>query len=160
MTGLDHLLSPARVMHRVDATSKKRIFQLAAQNIAQAQAALMEPEVYSQLLAREKLGSTGLGHGVAIPHCRVDGCEQPVGCLITLETPVDFGSPDGQPVDLLFVLLVPSEAAQAHLDLLAELAGRFSQADYCSALRKAASAENLLLSAQATHASAMSRVAH
>lgn len=160
MTGLDSLLSPARVMCRVDATSKKRIFELAAQNIAEADTSLTERDVYSQLLAREKLGSTGLGQGVAIPHCRVDGCASPVGCLITLETPVDFDSPDAQPVDLLFVLLVPPEATQAHLDLLAELAGRFSQADYCAALRRASTTVSLLSSALETDALPSRQMAH
>ncbi len=160
MTGLDSLLSPARVMCRVDATSKKRIFELAAQNIAHGDALLTEQQVYSQLLAREKLGSTGLGQGVAIPHCRVDGCDAPMGCLITLETPVDFDAPDGQPVDLLFVLLVPPEATQAHLDLLAELAGRFSGPDYCLGLRQAHSAGALLSCALNTHSPAPRHAAH
>lgn len=160
MTGLDSLLSPARVMYRVAATSKKRIFELAAQNIAHATLSLTEQQVYSQLLAREKLGSTGLGQGVAIPHCRVDGCGTPVGCLITLETPVDFDAPDGQPVDLLFVLLVPHEATQAHLDLLAELAGRFSSPDYCTALRQAQSAVALLTCALDTDSPRVRQAAH
>jgi len=160
MSGLDSLLSPARVMCRVDATSKKRIFELAAQNIADANESLTEHLVYSQLLAREKLGSTGLGQGVAIPHCRVEGCAAPLGCLITLATPVHFDSPDGQPVDLLFVLLVPPEATQAHLDLLAELAGRFSQPGYCSALRQAHSDINLLSCALQTDSQIARHAAH
>lgn len=147
MTGLDSLLNPARVMCRVEAASKKRIFELAAQKIAEAEPALVEDEVYTQLLAREKLGTTGLGQGVAVPHCRVDGCEQPLGCLITLASAVDFQSSDKRPVDLLFVLLVPTEATQEHLDLLAEIARRFSSGSYCRALRNAESDDKLLMTA-------------
>lgn len=152
MTGLDNLLSPARVMCRVEASSKKRIFELAAQHIAQAEPNLDESDVYTQLLARERLGSTGLGSGVAVPHCRVEGCPEPIGCLVTLAAPVDFDSPDGRPVDLLFVLLVPPEGTQVHLDLLADIARRFSSDNYCQQLRDAGSEQNLLASAKTAQA--------
>ncbi len=152
MTGLDSLLSPARVMCRVDAASKKRIFELAAQQIALAEPGLEEDEVYTQLLAREKLGSTGLGQGVAVPHCRVAGCGQPLGCLITLASAIDYDSPDKRQVDLLFVLLVPPEATQDHLDLLAEIARRFSSEHYCRALRDAGTDSSLLNTAMTAQA--------
>lgn len=144
MAKLDSLLSPTRIMCRIDAASKKRIFELAAQHIANADDSLAEDAIYAQLLAREKLGSTGLGEGVAIPHCRVTGCEQPLGCIITLATPVNFESPDNKPVDLLFVLLVPTESTQNHLDILAEIASRFSRAGYCDSLRQAQTDTELL----------------
>ena len=150
MTELDSLLTPFRVMCRIDAGSKKRIFELAAHQIASADPALTESSVYAQLLARENLGSTGLGQGVAIPHCRVAGCDKPVGCLITLATPVNFESSDKQPVDLLFVLLVPPEATQEHLDILASIAERFSRFGYCDKLRMATSDGDLLASALQT----------
>jgi PTS system nitrogen regulatory IIA component len=91
----------------------------------------------SQLIAREKLGSTGLGEGIAIPHCRIENCSQPTGILLTLAEPIDFDSPDNQPVDLVFALLVPAEAHQQHLDTLAGLARLFSQPDFCDSLRNA-----------------------
>ena len=144
MTGVDSLLTPARVMCRVEAASKKRIFELAARQIAETDTNLTDTDVYARLLTREKLGSTGLGTGVAIPHCRVEGCERPMGCLITLAEPIAFDAPDEQPVDLLFVLLVPAEATQEHLDILAELARRFSDPHYCALLRAANSAQELL----------------
>lgn len=147
MTGLDSLLSPARVLCRAEAASKKRIFELAAQCIAAAEIELEEHDVYAQLLAREKIGSTGLGEGVAVPHCRVSGVAKPIGCLITLSSAVDFDSPDGRPVDLLFVLLVPPEATQEHLELLAEIARRFSRSEYCQSLRAADTGASLLASA-------------
>lgn len=147
MTGVDNLLTPARVMCRVEAASKKRIFELAARQIAESDTSLADTDVYARLLAREKLGSTGLGTGVAVPHCRVEGCEKPMGCLITLAEPIEFDAPDDKPVDLLFVLLVPAEAAQEHLDILAELARRFSNSVYCEQLRAANSVHELLASA-------------
>ncbi|EED35963.1 phosphotransferase system, nitrogen regulatory IIA protein [Luminiphilus syltensis NOR5-1B] len=134
-------------MWRVEVSSKKRIFELAAEQIAEVEPDLSDDDIYTQLLAREKLGTTGLGQGVAIPHCRVEGCAQPLGCLITLDQAIPFDAPDNVPVDLLFVLLVPLEATQEHLDILAELAGRFSDPAYCSALRNAHSSADLLDSA-------------
>ncbi len=146
MNALDKLLDHKRVMCKVEAASRKRIFELVAQQIAD-DANLTEDAVYTQLFAREKLGSTALGCGVAVPHCRVAGCEQPLGCLVTLASSVDFDAPDGLEIDLLFVLLVPEEATQIHLDLLAEIARRFSNEHYCSQLRSANSASQLLLAA-------------
>ncbi len=152
MSKVDNLLTPARVMCRVDAASKKRVFELAARQIAASDANLIDTEVYAQLLAREKLGSTALGTGVAVPHCRVEGCEKPIGCLVTLSEAIVFDAPDDQPVDLLFVLLVPAEAAQEHLDILAELATRFSDQAYCAQLRAARSEQELLASAMTAKA--------
>ena len=99
--------------------------------------------MFAQLTAREKLGSTGLGQGIAIPHCRVEECPQPLGTLLTLEQPIDFDAPDDQPVDLLFALLVPGEANQQHLDILAGLARLFHQPDFCRQLRAAQDATAL-----------------
>lgn len=146
MNALDNLLTPKRVLCQVEAASRKRVFELVAQQIAD-DAKLTEDSVYTQLFAREKLGSTALGGGVAIPHCRVAGCEQPLGCLVTLASGVDFDAPDSREVDLLFVLLVPEEATQTHLDLLAEIARRFSNTQYCAGLRGAESASQLLIAA-------------
>jgi PTS system nitrogen regulatory IIA component len=92
-------------------------------------------DILNYLITREKLGSTGLGQGIAIPHCRVGNCTQPLGALLSLETPIPFDAPDDQPVDLLFVLLVPKEARQQHLDILASIAGLFSQQQFCGRLR-------------------------
>ncbi len=100
-------------------------------------------EVLSQLVAREKLGSTGLGEGIAIPHCRIDNCSQPTGTLLTLAEPIDFDSPDNQPVDLVFALLVPAEAHQQHLETLAGLARLFSQPKFCDELRKVQGSDEL-----------------
>lgn len=148
MNALQKLLRTENLLCRVDAASKKRCFEIAASHIAQQQPTLSEELVYTKLLAREKLGSTGLGQGVAVPHCRVEGCHSPMGYLITLNNDVDYDAPDGIPVDLLFVLLAPQEATQEHLDLLADVARCFSDAVFCDDLRSAQTVERLLEAAQ------------
>lgn len=137
------ILTPARTLCRAPGLSKKRLFETIASIISEDQPALVYDEVFSQLTAREKLGSTGLGQGIAIPHCRVDACPEPLGTLVTLEQAIDFDAPDDQPVDLLFALLVPGEAHQQHLDILANVARLFSQPDFCRQLRAAPNSEAL-----------------
>ena len=87
--------------------------------------------------AREKLGSTGFGNGIAIPHCRLIGCTSPISAVIHLASAVDFDAIDGEPVDLLFVLLVPEEATDEHLELLRQIASIFEQDDVRERLRNA-----------------------
>ncbi len=94
--------------------------------------------IFDSLFAREKLGSTGLGQGVAIPHGRIKGLKQAVGAFLRLATPVPFDSPDGRPVDLLFVLLVPEQATEQHLQILSELAQNFSDRAFREKLHAAA----------------------
>jgi len=137
------ILTPARTLCRAPGLSKKRLFETIANIISEDQPALVYDEVFSQLIAREKLGSTGLGQGIAIPHCRVDACPEPLGTLVTLEQAIDFDAPDDQPVDLLFALLVPGEAHQQHLDILANVARLFSQPDFCRQLRAAPNSQAL-----------------
>ncbi|MEP5568509.1 MAG: PTS IIA-like nitrogen regulatory protein PtsN [Halioglobus sp.] len=137
MHPLAELLTPERTACQVPGISKKRLFETLARLISDDQISLSYDEVLSQLIAREKLGSTGLGDGIAIPHCRIDNCSQPTGTLLTLNEPIDFDSPDNQPVDLVFALLVPAEAHQQHLETLAGLARLFSQPAFCDSLRNA-----------------------
>jgi len=137
MPALKTILTPGRTLCCVPGISKKRLFETIAEIICKDQPSLPYDDVLARLIAREKLGSTGMGNGIAIPHCRVSNCAQPVGALITLEEPIPFDAPDDQPVDLLFVLLVPEEANQQHLDILASLARLFSQEDFCLQLRNA-----------------------
>jgi PTS system nitrogen regulatory IIA component len=143
MPFMKDILTPARTLCRAPGLSKKRLFETIASIISEDQPALVYDEVFSQLIAREKLGSTGLGQGIAIPHCRVDACPEPLGTLVTLEQAIDFDAPDDQPVDLLFALLVPGEAHQQHLDILANVARLFSQPDFCRQLRAAPNSEAL-----------------
>jgi mannitol/fructose-specific phosphotransferase system IIA component (Ntr-type) len=86
--------------------------------------------VYDALFAREKLGSTGLGQGIAIPHGRIKGLKAPVGAFVRLVNGVQFDAPDGKPVGLIFVLLVPEAANEHHLQLLSELAQMFSDREF------------------------------
>ena len=146
---IQNLLNPQRVLCQLDAVSKKRALELVAEQVAGTEQTLDEDQVYTSLLERERLGSTALGYGVAVPHCRVSGLEQPLGCLVTLAEAIDYDAPDGELVDLLFVLLVPPDATQEHLDLLADIARRFSNPSYCHGLRGARGAEQLLNSALA-----------
>ena len=131
-------LAPERLLALRSETvhSKKRLFEQAAASIS-AEFDLDQESVYRSLLAREKLGSTAIGHGVAIPHSRMSGCSEPLGCLILLSEGVDFGAPDGAEVEIAFILLVPEAATQDHLDLLASLANAFSNADIRDRLKKA-----------------------
>ncbi len=143
MQPLANILTPGRTLCRAPGVSKKRLFETIARMIGDDQLFLPQTEIFGQLIAREKLGSTGLGDGIAIPHCRIENCTHPLGSLVTLESPIDFDAPDGRPVDLLFVLLVPREARQQHLDILAGIAGLFQQADFCQGLRSAQTAAEL-----------------
>ena len=143
MQALASLLTPGRAACRVPGISKKRLFETIARIISDDQVSLPYNLLLSSFIAREKLGSTGLGQGIAIPHCRVDNCTHAIGTLITLEDPINFDAPDGEPVDVLFVLLVPTEAQQQHLDILAGVAGLFSQKAFCDEIRSARDAQSL-----------------
>jgi PTS system nitrogen regulatory IIA component len=132
MNRLASILPPAQVLVGVDATSKKRAFEEAGllfENLHGLSRAL----ITDSLFARERLGSTGLGHGVAIPHGRIKPLKDALGALLRLSQPVPFDSPDGKPVSLAFVLLVPEKATEKHLQILSELAQMFSD----KALREA-----------------------
>ena len=143
MQVLSELLTPSRTVCKASGVSKKRVFDSLATLIAEDQISLNQHEVFTQLIAREKLGSTGLGQGIAIPHCRIANCTHPIGTLMTLDRPVDFDALDNEPVDLLFALLVPDEATQQHLDILAGVARLFSQGEFCLALRTASNKDEL-----------------
>lgn len=109
----------------VAANSRKRVLQAASDLLAEHHPELSARQLFDELMSRERLGSTGIGEGVAIPHCRLD-CGKILGALITLEHAVDYDAIDDQPVDMLFVLVVPKEETSAHLELLAALARIFN----------------------------------
>jgi PTS system nitrogen regulatory IIA component len=143
MFNLNLILSPERSLCRAPGISKKRMVETAASFICEDQSTFESSEVYTKLLARERLGSTALGDGIAIPHCRISNCESSVGTLITLADGIDYDAPDGGTVDILFLLLVPEEAQQEHLNILAGLAQLLSQQAFCQSLRAASSNEEL-----------------
>ncbi len=136
MNLVSKLLPPSNIIIDLEASSKKRVFEQAGllfennQGVARAL-------VFDSLFAREKLGSTGLGQGIAIPHGRIKGLREAIGAFIRLSTPVQFDAPDGRPVSLLFVLLVPEQATEHHLQILSELAQMFSDKVFRETLMKA-----------------------
>ena len=137
MTRLEHILTPGRSQVDVPGGSKKRVLEQIANLMAREIPGLDANDVFDKLIAREKLGSTGFGDGIAIPHCRLAACSVPVCALLRLDTPIDFDALDGAPVDLVFVLLVPEEATEEHLQLLSQIAQLLERADVRDKLRKA-----------------------
>lgn len=140
---ITELLTESMTRCHVDAVSKKRVLELASKLLATDNEAMEAEDVFSALLNRERLGSTGIGDGVAIPHCRLAGCKQAMALLMTLKDPIDFDAIDNRPVDLLCCLLVPEDAATEHLQTLAVLAEMFSQSDVREALRNCTDDEAL-----------------
>lgn len=136
MNPLINLLTADQVLLDLEAGSKKRVFEQAGM-LFEARLGLARSIIFDSLFAREKLGSTGLGQGVAIPHGRIKGLKQAAGAFMRLANPVAFDSPDGRPVDLLFVLLVPEQATEEHLQILSELAQRFSDRAFRESLQTA-----------------------
>lgn len=137
------ILTPARIASRAEVSSKKGVLELLANLIADDKPELTQPEIFDSLCARERLGSTGLGHGVAIPHGRLKGSKQTLGAFVQLVEGIDYDAVDQQPVDLVFALLVPEESTSEHLQILAKLAEMFSDAGLVMQLRAAYSSTRL-----------------
>ncbi|ROH93449.1 PTS IIA-like nitrogen-regulatory protein PtsN [Stagnimonas aquatica] len=135
---LAEILSASRVVAGVTVTSKKRALEEMSKLLAKGAGTVTDAEIFTSLTSREKLGSTGLGHGVAIPHGRMSGVENSIGALIRLKHPVDYDAHDGQTVDLLFGLVVPQQATETHLKHLAAIAELFSDEAFCKQARAAA----------------------
>jgi PTS system nitrogen regulatory IIA component len=125
MSLVGKLLPLSHVLVDLQASSKKRLFEQAGL-LFENHDGIARSLVFDSLFARERLGSTGLGEGVAIPHGRIKGLKEALGAFIRLAQPVPFDAPDGAPVTLAFVLLVPEKATEKHLQLLSELAQMFS----------------------------------
>jgi len=136
MVTLSEILSPKCVFLDVPGTSKKKVLQNISQILGDFSADYSANDVFDHLIARERLGSTGFGNGVAIPHCRLTKCGQVTGAFFKLEKPVDFDSIDNKPVDLIFVLLVPEEQTTLHLEVLSKIAEKFSENDFLESLRE------------------------
>lgn len=128
------LLKPEAVKVSSSVSSKKRLFQVLGE-LAQEAYGLDAGLVTDALRAREALGPTGVGHGVALPHARLAGLTEVVGCFLLLDKPIDFESVDRQPVDLAFVLLAPENAGVDHLKALALVARTLRDASICAKLR-------------------------
>ena len=132
---IESIISPALTRSQVAGSSKKKVLEFIAQLVAQHFPFLDENALFTNLVCRERLGSTGIGQGIAIPHCRLENCDRVIGALITLAEKIPFDAIDNEPVDLLFVLIVPQEATSEHLDLLSQLAQKFNNRSYCEKLR-------------------------
>lgn len=132
------ILSPDRVSQGHTFTSKKKALEELSNLLARGVPGVQAADILTSLAAREKLGSTGLGHGVAIPHGRMAGVNQSVGAFMRLKHPLDYDAHDGEPVDLVFGLLVPQGATETHLKHLAAIAEMFSDAQFCQQAREAA----------------------
>lgn len=137
MIRLEDILTPARSHVNVPGGSKKRVLEYIARLFAEEQPGIDADLLFDSLVAREKLGSTGFGNGIAIPHCRFAGCTSPLGAILHLDDLVDFDAIDGAPVDLLFVLLVPEAATDEHLALLRQIAALFDDEELRERLRQA-----------------------
>ena len=136
MSRLADLLIPENVLLDLDVGNKRRLFEVIALE-SELRYDLTPTVTIESLLARERLGSTGLGQGIAIPHGRIRGLEHAIGYFARPRTPIIFQAPDGQPVREIFVLLVPEAATDEHLQILSELAQRFSNRSFRDALAAA-----------------------
>lgn len=140
---ISEFISPERIAARQQVNSKKRALELVSALIAGAETGLIETEVFDCLIARERLGSTGFGNGIAIPHGRLKTIKQPIGAFALLEKGVDFDALDGKPVDMVCALVVPAESTEEHLQILASLAELFSDEVLRERLRRAGSKAEL-----------------
>ncbi len=132
---ITELINPDRIRYSQKVSSKKRVLEQLSQLFAESTPNLTQDDIFDSLIERERLGSTGFGNGVAIPHSRVQGLKQPLAAFIKLDHGIDFDAMDNEPVDLLFALLVPEDSTEEHLQLLAQLAQMVSEPDLCSQLR-------------------------
>lgn len=142
MNLISNLLLPDNVVAGFEAGSKKRVFEQAGK-LFEASHGIAASQVFESLFSREKLGSTALGYGIAIPHGRIKGLQDTACAFMRLSNPVDFDAPDNLPVDLLFFLLAPAAATDLHLQILGELAQMFSEKGMRDRLRGAADSQAL-----------------
>ncbi|MCO7224035.1 PTS sugar transporter subunit IIA [Pleionea sp. CnH1-48] len=136
-------LSPERTLAGVSASSKKRVFEILSQAIAGACSEISEQDVLESLFARERIGCTGLGQGIALPHGRASCCDNIIGALLLLEDPISYDSSDGQPVDIVFALLVPEKAHDDHISCLSSIAKLLRQPGITNQIRNAYSNQAL-----------------
>ncbi|HYN27505.1 MAG TPA: PTS sugar transporter subunit IIA [Burkholderiales bacterium] len=160
MSLLSKLLPAANVVLDLDVTSKKRVFEHVGLLFENA-LGVGRGHVFDALFARERLGSTGLGHGFAIPHGRIKGLREAAGAFVRTRAPIPFDAPDGNPVQLIFVLLVPEKATDLHLQILSELAQMFSDKEMRAQLTALSDARDVqrLISEWEPHAPSQRRAA-
>jgi PTS system nitrogen regulatory IIA component len=142
MSTLAQLLSPETILLDLEVASKKRVFEQVGLLFENRQG-ISRAQVFDSLFAREKLGSTGLGQGIAIPHGRIKGLKSAAAAFVRVRTPIPFDSPDGKPVTHIFVLLVPEQATEEHLQILSELAQLFSDKRFRDRLETVATTQEV-----------------
>jgi PTS system nitrogen regulatory IIA component len=142
MNLMAQLLSPEDILLDVDASSKTRVFEEVGR-LLERRHGLSHTQVVDSLCAREKMGSTGLGHGVAIPHARVKGLRKAVAAIVRTRLPIPFDAPDGKPVSDMMVLLVPEKATDEHLEILASVSQMFAARQFREKLRTCVDASSV-----------------
>lgn len=143
MNQLAPLLSVSNILLDVEMGSKKRLFEYVGQLFG-SELGVVPQVILDSLIAREKLGSTGLGQGIAIPHGRIKGLKSAMGVFVRLNPPIDFDAPDQLPVKLVFILFVPMQATDLHLQILGELAQLFSNKSLRDALMTSVDSDSVL----------------
>ncbi|MFI4940741.1 MAG: PTS sugar transporter subunit IIA [Burkholderiales bacterium] len=133
MNHFSQILAPENILLDLDVSSKKRAFEQAGL-LFENNCGIARSTVSDNLFARERLGSTGLGHGVAVPHGRIKGLKAPLAAFVRLAEPIPFESADGEPVNLLVFLLIPDHVTQQHLEILSEIAEMFSDENFRTVL--------------------------
>ena len=137
------LLAPNRIFIDPNITSKKKLLEFIANTVTD-QFNLTQSALFNSLLDRERLGSTGLGNGFAIPHARLTDLDSTIGFFAKLATPINFEALDSQPVDLIFCIIIPEQATDEHLQILSSLAKIFSQSTVRDAIRDAKSSDDII----------------
>lgn len=141
---ISDIISLDRTECAVECQSKKRIFEVISEIAVKGNPQLNINDVLASMLAREKMGSTGIGNGIAIPHGRIEGIQDIVAIIVTSEEPIQFDAIDDKPVDIFFALLVPSEQTQEHLQTLSSIAQKLSDKNIVKALRNAATRDEII----------------
>jgi PTS system nitrogen regulatory IIA component len=134
---INDIISLDRTQCSVECQSKKKIFEVISEIAVQQSPELDQVEVLSSLLAREKMGSTGIGNGIAIPHGKIKGLENMIAVIVTSNKPIEFDAIDSQAVDIFFAILVPEEQTESHLQALSGIARKLSNKDIVKAVRQA-----------------------
>ncbi|MFN3235011.1 MAG: PTS sugar transporter subunit IIA [Gammaproteobacteria bacterium] len=140
---ISSILTPSRCFIDIESQSKKAVIERASILLATDITSSNHRDIFQQLFERERLGSTSIGHGVALPHARIKDLDRPYAAFIRLAQPVEYQSEDKASVDLIFSLVVPEEATQEHLQILAHIAQRFHQETFRNALRQAKDEDEL-----------------
>ena len=140
---LNNLIKIDQIQVNVNAGSKKKVLEIISQIVSDCYPQYQTNIIFETLVGRERLGSTGIGHGVALPHGRLSNCKEPIGVFISLVEGVDFDAIDKKKVQFIFALLVPEDSTQEHLEILAKLAQFFRQEESHKKLSQASSREDI-----------------